>query len=169
MNTPLAIQCFRIRYSRGRAASLSNHRRDVRHGRVPTDSTFAGEAKLVTDDRPLFSSSMLLFVWILAWLSISNGRTAFVSRDAFDYSFVQFVDDAITILFPPVRVSAHFCRFSEGKTARTKSQNYVIDCAVRWLVGVCRITVNLSDEINRCTINVFVRNREPCSCIAWLD
>ncbi|XP_053981714.1 probable glutamate receptor isoform X1 [Hylaeus volcanicus] len=59
---------------------------------------------------------MIFAAWILAWLWIFNGRTTVVGHETFDYSFVKFVEDAITILYPPVMVSAHLCRLGEDET-----------------------------------------------------
>ena len=34
---------------------------------------------------------------------------------AYDSSFVRLIDDAITVLFPPVRVSAYLCHLDQGE------------------------------------------------------
>lgn len=34
---------------------------------------------------------------------------------AFDSWFVDLIHDSVTVLFPPVRVSAHLCRLDHGK------------------------------------------------------
>ncbi|CAL7941618.1 unnamed protein product [Xylocopa violacea] len=51
---------------------------------------------------------MLLLARILGFLAILGDRAL-----AFDSLFVRLVDDAVTILFPPVRVSVHVCQLSQ--------------------------------------------------------
>ncbi|XP_043514657.1 glutamate receptor 1-like [Frieseomelitta varia] len=55
---------------------------------------------------------MLLFVRILCLLAVLADVLAY------DSSFVQLIDDAVTILFPPVRVSAYLCRLDQDETIR---------------------------------------------------
>lgn len=58
---------------------------------------------------------MFFAMRMLACFSILEARRTMASDDA----FVQFVHDATTLLFPPIRVSAHLCHAEQGK------KNYV--------------------------------------------
>ncbi|XP_048266083.1 uncharacterized protein LOC100646629 isoform X1 [Bombus terrestris] len=53
---------------------------------------------------------MLFFARVLGIVAILAGTRRAV---AFDSWFVDLIDDSITVLFPPVRVSAHLCRVDQ--------------------------------------------------------
>ncbi|KOX79272.1 Glutamate receptor U1 [Melipona quadrifasciata] len=55
---------------------------------------------------------MLLLARVLCLLAVSANVLAY------DSSFVQLIDDAIAVLFPPVRVSAYLCRLDQDETIR---------------------------------------------------
>lgn len=55
---------------------------------------------------------MLFLGRVLGIVAILAGTRRAV---AFDWWFVDLIDDSINVLFPPVRVSAHLCRVDQGK------------------------------------------------------
>ncbi|KAF3425584.1 hypothetical protein E2986_03534 [Frieseomelitta varia] len=77
-------------------------RRDVLH-QLPVKEVLLPIASFDDD------FAMLLFVRILCLLAVLADVLAY------DSSFVQLIDDAVTILFPPVRVSAYLCRLDQGE------------------------------------------------------
>lgn len=71
----------------------------------------------------------VLRVLVFSMLSTGDYR-AF----AYDHSFVQLIDDAVGLLFPPVKVSAYSCHLDEGEGTLTDYATDDLPILIRFVV-----------------------------------